>query len=85
MLHKGEREAGTILVILTEKGANARLFERIPHAESGRQWLLAKTQDTDNMALFQDYLDRRSARDPDLWIIELDIADGERFIGLTSM
>ncbi len=85
VLHKGEREAGTILVILTEKGVNARLFERMPHVETGREWLLTNTQDIENPSLFQDYLDRRSARDPDLWIIELDIADGERFIGLTSM
>ncbi len=85
VLHKGEREAGTILVIVAERGANARLFERIPHAETGREWLLTKTQDTENKTDFQEYLDRRSKRDPDLWIVELDIADGERFIGLTSM
>lgn len=85
MLHKGEHEAGTILVVLTEKGANVRLFERIPHAETGREWQQTNAQDIEKPSLFQDYLSRRNARDPDLWIIELDIADGERFIGLTSM
>ena len=82
VLNKGERDAGTILVVLTEKGANARLFERVPAAQGDRIWSTTRAQDADNPFEFSEYLDRRSARDPDLWIIELDIADGERFIGI---
>ena len=26
------------------------------------------------------YLERRGAQDPDLWIVELDIANGKRFV-----
>jgi hypothetical protein len=85
VLRKGEREAGTILVVLTEKGANARAFERMPSLEKGREWALAQSQDPENPFEFSEYLDRRKARDPDLWMIELDIADGERFIGLTDL
>jgi hypothetical protein len=80
VIHKGEREAGTILVVLAEKGGNQRLFERMPNCESGREWTCTKIQDTENKSEFTDYLERRRQRDPDLWIIELDIADGERFI-----
>jgi hypothetical protein len=29
---------------------------------------------------FEAFLTRRMAQDPDLWVIELTIADGERFI-----
>lgn len=85
VLHKGEREAGTILVVLAERQANPRLFERMPTLDSGREWSCTKIQDTDNPEEFQEYLTRRSHRDPDLWIVELDIADGERFIRLTDM
>ncbi|HEX4847959.1 MAG TPA: DUF1491 family protein [Novosphingobium sp.] len=84
VVRKGEREAGTILVILTEKGANARLFERMPDPEGGRIWHCTAIQDTENKPEFNDQLARRASRDPDLWIVELDIADGERFIGLTG-
>ncbi len=80
VLRKGEREAGTILVVLAEKGANLRLFERMPSLETGREWTCTKTQDTENQFEFSEYLERRGQRDPDLWMIELDIADGERFI-----
>ncbi len=81
VLRKGERETGTILVVLTEKGAPARLFERIPDPEAGRQWRCTLHQDAENPLDFNQYLERRGHRDPDLWIVELDIADGERFIG----
>ena len=80
VLHKGERDAGTILVVLTQNGANMRLFERMPQLDGSRNWSLSKSQTPENTQEFEDYLRRRSAQDLDMWIIELDIADGERFI-----
>lgn len=84
VLRKGEREAGTILVVLTEKGANARVFERMPSLEGGREWTLARSENPENKQEMEEYLARRATQDHDLWIIELDIAGGERFIGLTD-
>lgn len=83
VLRKGEESAGTILIVLIEKGANARLFERMPDAQGHRKWTCSKAQDAENSYDFNQYLDRRAAQDRDLWIVELDIANGERFIGLT--
>ncbi|MFM5947950.1 MAG: DUF1491 family protein [Novosphingobium sp.] len=80
VIHKGEREAGTIAVVLAENGANLRLFERMPSLDSGRSWTCTMSEDPENKEEFNQALLRRVARDPDLWIIELDIADGERFI-----
>lgn len=82
MLNKGEREAGTILVLTTERGQNARLYERMPSPNGTRKWHLSFQQDIENNTEVSDYLNRRRTQDPDLWIIELDIANGERFIGL---
>lgn len=80
VLRKGERDAGTILVVLAENGGNYRLFERMPDAETGRNWTCTKVQNPENKTEFSESLTRRASRDPDLWIVELDIADGERFI-----
>lgn len=80
VLRKGEREGGTILVVLCENGTNARVFERMPALDGGRKWSFSKAQDAENTMEFQDYLDRRKQQDPDLWIIELDVANGERLI-----
>ena len=80
VLQKGEPDAGTILLVLTERGGNARVFERMPNMEGARSWRQSKAEMPDNKQEFYDWLDRRGAQDPDLWIVELDIADGERFI-----
>jgi hypothetical protein len=85
VLHKGERDAGTIVVVLIEKGGKPRLFERVPDASGDRIWTCTRAQDPENSPEFNEYLVRRQASDPDLWIVELDIADGERFIGQTGL
>ena len=85
VLKKGERDAGTILIVCAEKGANRRLFERMPSLDGKRKWSEVRAETIDNTPEFDDYLSRRGGQDPELWIIELDIADGERFIGLTSL
>jgi hypothetical protein len=82
VIAKGEREAGTILVICCESGGPARAFERMPHPDGSRTWTLSRSQNIENSAEFAEYLERRANQDDDLWIVELDVADGERFIGL---
>lgn len=82
VIAKGEREAGTILVVCCENGGPARAYERMPSPDGSRVWTLSRTQDIDNKADFDEYLSRRKNQDVDLWIVELDIANGERFIGL---
>jgi len=57
-----------------------QVFERLPQADGTRRWSLAKRQDADMKQEFEAFLTRRMAQDPDLWVIELTIADGERFI-----
>lgn len=83
MLQKGERDAGTILVVLTERGTNARVYERMPQADGTRAWNLARRENPKIRGELDEWLARRGEQDPDLWIVELDIANGERFIGIT--
>lgn len=82
VIAKGEPDAGTILVVILENGTNALLYERMPQADGSRRWSLSKCEDRLNPQDFADYLLRRRAQDRDVWVIELDIPQGERFIGL---
>lgn len=82
VLQKGEQDAGTILVVLIERGTNARVYDRMPQADGSRAWILAQREDPNDKSNLQEWLDRRAAQDRDLWIVELDIPNGERFIGL---
>lgn len=80
VLAKGERDAGTLLVVCTHNGADPRAWERMPRADGTRGWAVAKRQDSADPAAVAEYCDRRRRQDADLWIVELDIADAERFI-----
>jgi len=83
VVQKGEKQAGTIVVVVCSNGTNARAYERMPQLDGTSKWHRSKTEAIDNKHEFQDYLTRRGLQDPDLWIIELDIANGERLIGLS--
>ena len=80
VLHKGERDAGSICVIATHNGHNSTLWERMPQLDGSRKFVATKLQDTENKTDFEEYLARRLRQDPDSWQIELDIENPERFI-----
>ena len=81
VISKGDAQAGTLLLVLTENGANTRIYERMPQADGSRIWHCAKRQDPANPEEFSEYLTRRAAQDGDLWIVELDSPEAERLIG----
>ncbi len=82
VIAKGERHAGTLMVLCGENGTKLRAYERMPQADGTLGWALAKEQDPENPTEFSEYCEKRKRQDSDLWIVELDVADGERFIGL---
>ena len=78
VLAKGDPMAGAIAVILAEKGRKACFLERLLQADGSYSWQ-ASRQDVENEQDFNSFLARRRKSDPDLWILELDIASAERF------
>lgn len=80
VLRKGQPDGGTILVVVVNKQGLGQAFERLPQADGTRLWTSCKQQIAENKAEFDAYLARRMAQDPDLWVIELTIANGERLI-----
>ena len=75
---KGDATAGTVAVVLLERGANPRLFERLLQSDGRYAWH-ESTSAGEGSEGVQALLDRRRRFDPDLWILELDIASAERF------
>jgi hypothetical protein len=84
VIAKGERDAGTLLVVCCGQGRACAAYERMPQPDGGRSWALSRTQDAENPQEFWDYCDRRKNQDGDLWIVELDVPNAERFIDLTG-
>ena len=77
---KGERDAGTILILTIYRGENAVLFEKMPQLDGSRPFIAAKQQNPEKPEEIFEYLERRRNQDPDIWILEVDIADGARFV-----
>ncbi len=80
VLAKGEATAGAILILLSEKGRNIGLYERILTGEGAYRWGRVGSQDIDNPQDYDSFIQRRRSFDPDIWVIELDVPSGERLI-----
>ncbi len=80
VLARGDSQGGAILVIALHRGGDARLLER-GIGPDGRTVLIDSTPAED----LDGYWRRRRSRDPDLWVIEVDIAEAERFAAETIL
>ena len=79
VLAKGDATAGAVVVILVEKGGKPQILERILQPNGEYRWLDTSSQDIGNVGQVSEFVARRRRFDPDLWIIELDVSDAERF------
>ena len=83
VLAKGEPQGGAVLLIVTEKGLDPRCLERGIGADGAPGLIDSGPSDADPAAITA-YWQRRRARDPDLWVIELDVASRSRFTAETT-
>ncbi len=79
VLAKGDATAGAVLVILAERGRKQRFLERILQPDGCYAWHQASSEAAENEEEFEKFLARRRRFDPDIWVLELDIASSERF------
>lgn len=80
VLCRGHDQAGTIMLQCTKMGQFQELLERQMTLDGGYDWRAIPEVETNNPLELQAYIEKRHAQDRDLWVIELDVADTERFI-----
>ena len=80
VLAKGDAQAGSVLLLLSDRGGQERLVER--GIGPGGNIALIDSTPPDDVA---GYWQRRRERDPDLWVIELNTPDAERFAAETML
>jgi len=83
VLARGDAQGGAILVIICEKGRQFRALERGIGPSGTIQLIASSVGPTDDSGPITAYWQRRRAFDPDLWVIELDIPEAERFAAET--
>ena len=83
ILVKGDEISGVILVEAVEKGRSLGLFERVANLDGGYRMERCGPAVEEGTDSLNQYIVRRRRSDPDLWVIELDIADAKRFAAET--
>lgn len=83
VLHRGDHQAGAIIVECAERGARTLLLERATGLDGRDGWRSMAMADPGDDAAQAERLAKRRRSDPDLWVIELDIAEAERFAAET--
>ncbi len=73
VLAKGDSFAGSVMVILAEKGRKTRILERLLQPNGSYAWQHVGNRPLENALEEQKFLARRREFDPDLWILELDV------------
>lgn len=84
ILHKGDSEGGSVLLVVSSRGRYFAALERILGAGGGYEWRPAGPPESAGSDDLGAFLAKRTRFDPDLWIVELDIAEPERFIAETT-
>lgn len=79
---KGDEQAGALLLLAVDRDGAARVFER-GLGPTGEPAMIESTPADPSPESVESYWRKRRARDPDLWVIELDIPDAERFAAET--
>jgi hypothetical protein len=82
VLHKGDATSGAILLIGQIRGKHPMLFDRYPTLNGGSVWQIVAIQAHEKERKIDAYWKSRVVRDPDLWVMELDVASLERLNGL---
>lgn len=83
VLAKGDPTAGGILVLAYQKGTNPCYFERGIGPKGAPELIASGPRESTDEQEVTAYWQRRRGSDPDLWVVELDIADAERFAAET--
>lgn len=78
VIAKGDPSSGALLVLLTCRGSDPVVYERLLDASGGYVW--RETRGAANAEETRKFLEKRRRGDPDLWVLELDVPEAERFV-----
>lgn len=83
VLRKGDPDKGALVLIVRHRGEFRGLLERALDADFQYSWRLQSGDESISSDQLQRLVESRTRLDADLWLIELDVAQPERFIAET--
>jgi hypothetical protein len=84
ILHRGDAERGSILLVISSRGRHVGCLERVLAPAGKYAWRRVGPAESASSGQLAEFLAKRARFDSDSWAIELDIADPERFIAETT-
>ena len=79
VVRKGDPRAGAVLVkVLDRRDRSARLYAEATKGDGERVWMQPVPSDAE--AELYAYVERARRIDPDLWVVEIDDAQGRHFL-----
>ena len=80
VVKRGDPERGSLVLLIASRGSHWACFERALNAEGSYGWQRVGPPAGSDASALADWSQKRIRFDEDLWLIELDIAEPERFI-----
>ena len=84
IVNKGDPDRGALMLLLRERGAFHSLLERELGSDFEYRWAARRSAEGFGSAQADELIASRRRFDADSWLIELDIAEPERFIAETT-
>lgn len=84
VLRKGDPDRGALTLIVRSRGQMKGVLERELAADFTYRWSLKRLDASAESDSVAELIARRERFDADFWLIELDIAEPERFIAETT-
>ncbi len=84
VLRKGDPDRGSLVLVIRSRGHYSGCLERTLSMDGNYRWALAGPAAGESEEELAEFLARRVSFDQDSWLIELDIAQPERFIAETT-
>jgi hypothetical protein len=85
IIKKGDPDRGALLLVISSRGRHVGCLERMLTLDGDYQWVSAGPGESSSTDEIRDFLAKRTRFDADLWAIELDVAEAERFIAETTV
>jgi hypothetical protein len=83
ILKRGDPDRGIITLLIAERGEMRAVLERQMAEDFTYRWTEVSSAEPLDEAGWRDFVEKKRRFDPDFWLIELDVADAQRFIAET--
>lgn len=84
LLSRGDADRGALLLVIGSRGRHVACLERMLSPDGYYQWQKVGPAESASSKDVGGFLAKRQRIDADIWLIELDVAQPERFIAETT-